>query len=70
MLNMMIVQYSGRPVGIEALAASLGEEIDTIEDVYEPYLLQIGFIARTPKGRMVLPPAYEHLGYDYQTKMY
>lgn len=70
MLNMMINQYSGRPVGIEALAASLGEEIDTIEDVYEPYLLQIGFIARTPRGRMVLPPAYEHLGYEYQTTMY
>ncbi len=70
MLSMMIVQYSGRPVGIEALAASLGEEIDTIEDVYEPYLLQIGFIARTPKGRVVLPAAYEHMGYDYQTKMY
>lgn len=69
MLSMMIVQYSGRPVGIEALAASLGEEVDTIEDVYEPYLLQIGFIARTPKGRIVLPPAYEHLGYEYQTKM-
>lgn len=64
MLSTMIVQYSGRPVGIEALAASLGEEIDTIEDVYEPYLLQIGFIARTPKGRVVLPPAYEHLGYQ------
>lgn len=65
MLSTMIVQYSGRPVGIEALAASLGEEIDTIEDVYEPYLLQIGFIARTPKGRVVLPAAYEHMGYDY-----
>ena len=70
MLTMMIVQYSGRPVGIEALAASLGEEIDTIEDVYEPYLLQIGFITRTPRGRIALQPAYEHLGYDYQTKMY
>lgn len=70
MLTMMIVQYSGRPVGIEALAASLGEEIDTIEDVYEPYLLQIGFIARTPRGRIVLQPAYEHLGYDYQTTIY
>ena len=69
MLSMMIVQYSGRPVGIEALAASLGEEIDTIEDVYEPYLLQIGFIARTPKGRVVLPAAYEHLGYDYQMRI-
>ena len=65
MLSTMITQYSGRPVGIEALAASLGEEIDTIEDVYEPYLLQIGFIARTPKGRVVLPAAYEHLGYEY-----
>lgn len=70
MLSMMIVQYSGRPVGIEALASSLGEEIDTIEDVYEPYLMQIGFIARTPRGRQVLPPAYEHLGFDYQTKIY
>ncbi len=65
MLNMMIVQYNGRPVGIEALASSLGEEVDTIEDVYEPYLLQIGFIARTPRGRVVLPPAYEHLGYEF-----
>ena len=66
MLSMMIVQYDGRPVGIEALASSLGEEIDTIEDVYEPYLLQIGFIARTPRGRQVLLPAYEHLGYNYK----
>ena len=65
LLEMMIVQYSGRPVGIEALSASIGEEIDTIEDVYEPYLIQIGFIARTLRGRKVLPPAYKHLGYDY-----
>ncbi len=65
LLETMIVQYSGRPVGIEALAASIGEEIDTIEDVYEPYLIQIGFIARTLRGRMVLPPAYKHLGYEY-----
>jgi len=64
LLSMMIVQYSGRPVGIEALASSLGEEIDTIEDVYEPYLLQIGFIARTPRGRIPLKPAYDHLGYE------
>jgi len=69
MLKMMIVQYAGRPVGIEALASSLGEEIDTIEDVYEPYLLQIGFIARTPRGRIALQPAYKHLGYNYQTKI-
>ncbi|MCI8640438.1 MAG: Holliday junction branch migration DNA helicase RuvB [Clostridia bacterium] len=65
LLETMIVQYSGRPVGIESLAVTIGEEVDTIEDVYEPYLIQIGFIARTLRGRMVLPPAYEHLGYEY-----
>ena len=65
LLEAMIVQYSGRAVGIEALAATIGEEIDTIEDVYEPYLIQIGFIARTLRGRKVLPPAYKHLGYEY-----
>lgn len=61
----MIVQYNGRAVGIEALAATIGEEVDTIEDVYEPYLIQIGFVARTLRGRKVLPPAYKHLGYEY-----
>lgn len=66
-LDTMIVNYSGRPVGIEALAATIGEEIDTIEDVYEPYLIQLGFIARTVRGRQVLPPAYKHLGYDYNS---
>lgn len=65
LLETMIVQYNGRAVGIEALAASIGEEIDTIEDVYEPYLIQIGFIARTLRGRKVLPDAYRHLGYEY-----
>lgn len=65
LLDTMIVQYAGRPVGVEALAVTIGEEVDTIEDVYEPYLIQIGFIARTLRGRMVLPPAYEHLGYKY-----
>lgn len=65
LLETMIVQYNGRPVGIEALAATVGEEIDTIEDVYEPYLIQIGFIARTLRGRQVLPPAYKHLGYEF-----
>ena len=64
-LETMITQYQGRAVGIETIAVSLGEEIDTIEDVYEPYLIQIGFIARTPRGRVVLPPAYKHLGYQY-----
>ncbi len=65
-LDTMIVQYAGRPVGIEALAVTIGEEVETIEDVYEPYLIQLGFIARTIRGRQVLPPAYKHLGYDYQ----
>ncbi len=62
-LDVMISRYGGRPVGIENLATTLGEEIDTIEDVYEPYLIQIGFISRTPRGRIPLPAAYEHLGY-------
>ena len=64
-LDTMIVQYAGRPVGIEALAVTIGEEVDTIEDVYEPYLIQIGFLARTLRGRTVLPPAYKHMGYEY-----
>ena len=64
-LDVMIVQYQGRPVGIEALAATIGEEVDTIEDVYEPYLMQIGFLSRTPRGRIALPNAYTHLGYEY-----
>lgn len=66
MLETMIMQYNGRPVGIENLAAALGEEIDTIEDIYEPYLMQIGFLARTPRGRVALPPAYAHLGFKYE----
>ena len=66
LLDTMIVQYDGRPVGIEALAVTIGEEVDTLEDVYEPYLIQIGFIARTLRGRIVLPPAYKHLGYEYK----
>ncbi len=65
LLDTMIVQYAGRPVGIEALAVTVGEEVDTIEDVYEPYLIQIRFISRTLRGRVVLPPAYKHLGYNY-----
>ena len=64
-LDTMINQYMGRPVGIEALSATIGEEVDTIEDVYEPYLIQIGFIARTLRGRQVLPAAYKHMGYEY-----
>lgn len=67
-LDTMIVQYRGKPVGIEALAATIGEEVETIEDVYEPYLIQLGFIARTIRGRQVLQPAYSHLGYEYNNE--
>lgn len=63
-LETMIVQYGGRPVGIETLATTVGEEIETIEDVYEPYLIQIGFISRTIRGRIPLPAAYAHMGYE------
>ena len=64
-LDVMINTYNGKPVGIEALATTVGEDIDTIEDVYEPYLIQIGFIARTPRGRVPLPNAYYHIGEKY-----
>lgn len=64
MLEAMIRYYNGGPVGIETLAASIGEEAITIEDVYEPYLMQIGFLSRTPRGRCVTMEAYRHLGYD------
>lgn len=65
-LETMIEKYNGKPVGIETLATTLGEEESTITDVYEPYLIQIGFIARTPRGRTVMPAAYKHMGYPYQ----
>ena len=61
-LETMIIKYQGRPVGIETIATTIGEEAETVEDVYEPYLLQIGFIARTVRGRIPLPAAYEHIG--------
>lgn len=64
LLSTMITKFSGGPVGLETLAAATGEESGTIEDVYEPYLLQLGFIARTPRGRVVLPSAYRHLGFQ------
>lgn len=66
LLDVMISKYAGRPVGIDTLATTIGEEVETIEDVYEPYLIQIGFIARTVRGRIPLPAAYEHLGYPVQ----
>ena len=64
-LETMINRYQGRPVGIETIATTIGEEAETVEDVYEPYLIQIGFIARTVRGRVPLPAAYEHIGVEY-----
>lgn len=61
----LIEKYNGGPVGIDTIAATIGEESDTIEDVYEPYLMQLGFLNRTPRGRVVTPYCYRHLGYDY-----
>jgi len=63
-LEAMIRHYNGGPVGLDTLAAVTGEEAITIEDVYEPYLMQLGFINRTPRGRVVMPAAYEHLGLE------
>lgn len=71
MLETMIVRFDGRPVGLDTIAAATGEDATTIEDVYEPYLMQIGFIARTPRGRIVMPAGYRHMGYtpkEYQTR--
>ena len=62
MLSTMIRFYNGGPVGLETLAAAIGEEAVTLEDVYEPYLMQIGFLSRTPRGRCVTRAAYLHLG--------
>ena len=65
MLRSIIEFYHGGPVGLETLAATIGEEAVTLEDVYEPYLLQQGFLTRTPRGRCVTRRAYEHLGLEY-----
>lgn len=65
MLRAIIENYGGGPVGLETLAATIGEEAVTLEDVYEPYLMQIGFLSRTPRGRCVTQLAYEHLGIAY-----
>ncbi len=65
MLTAIIRQYGGGPVGLETLAATIGEEAITLEDVYEPYLMQIGFLTRTPRGRCVTRLAYEHLHIEY-----
>ena len=62
LLRTIIEKFSGGPVGLDTLSAAVGEDSGTIEDVYEPYLLQHGFLSRTPRGRIALPAAYEHLG--------
>ncbi len=70
LLKTIIEKYNGGPVGIEAIASTIGEEQTTIEDVYEPYLLQNGFIKRTPRGRIVTEKAYAHLGIKHQDKLF
>ncbi len=67
-LKALITTYNGGPAGIEAIAATLGEERDTLEDVVEPYLLQMGFVARTRQGRIITDAAYEHLGMEPKVK--
>jgi Holliday junction DNA helicase RuvB len=64
-LETVVQKFGGGPVGIQTLSAATSEEVQTIEDVYEPYLLQIGFLARTPRGRVVTELAYKHLGIEY-----
>ena len=66
LLRAMIENYNGGPVGLDTIAAMIGEEAVTIEDVYEPYLMQLGFLARTPRGRCATPGAYRHLGLRYE----
>ena len=66
MLSAIITHYGGGPVGLETLAATIGEEAVTLEDVYEPYLMQLGFLTRTPRGRCVTPSAYAHLHIPYE----
>lgn len=63
-IQVIMERFGGGPVGIKSLSASLGEDIGTLEDVYEPFLVQAGFLSRTPRGRVVTPLAYQHLGYE------
>ncbi|MBN9167477.1 MAG: Holliday junction branch migration DNA helicase RuvB, partial [Myxococcales bacterium] len=65
--RIIIEDYDGGPVGVETLAAALGEPRDTVEDVYEPYLLQQGYLGRTPRGRIATRRAYEHLKIPFVT---
>lgn len=68
LLEKLISHHQGGPVGLTTIAATLNEDVGTIEEVLEPYLLQIGFLKRTPQGRVVTKAAYEHLGYEYKEK--
>ena len=68
MLETMIVKFCGRPVGLDTIAAATGEDATTIEDVYEPYLLRLGFLARTPRGRIVMPAGHAHMGFQSDTQ--
>ena len=64
-LQYIIEKFQGGPVGLNTIAAGVAEEMETIEDIYEPFLLQIGFLSRTPRGRTATPAAYAHLGYKH-----
>jgi len=68
LLRTIIEKFNGGPVGLDTIAAAISEEADTIMDVYEPYLLQLGFLERTPRGRLATPSAYQHLGLPYNKK--
>jgi Holliday junction DNA helicase RuvB len=65
-LTAMISKFKGGPIGLTTIATAVGEDSGTIEEVYEPYLIQEGFLARTPRGRVVMEKAYHHLGFPYQ----
>jgi Holliday junction DNA helicase RuvB len=67
LLLSIIENFRGGPVGLETIAATIGEEAHTVEDVYEPYLMQIGFLQRTPRGRVVTAKCYEHFGLEVPT---
>ena len=69
-LKTIIEKFKGGPVGLNTIAATIGEEVNTLEDVYEPYLLQIGFIKRTNRGRMVTDKAYQHLNITRQETLF
>ena len=65
LMQTIIRNYGGGPVGLETLAAAVGEEAITLEDVCEPFLMQIGFLSKTPRGRIITKRGYEHMGYEY-----